>query len=89
MNDLFRGRVSELERAEQARKEVETQLRAAIDEGRRREEELRRRVEDMERMLEGARKRRRDDVEEQGTEQRAEREERSRGRRVRVEDITQ
>jgi GATA-binding protein, other eukaryote len=58
VNDLFRGRVSELEtseanarRAEITRREVEAQLRLFLDASTKREEELKRKLDDAEREL--------------------------------------
>ncbi|CUS09113.1 unnamed protein product [Tuber aestivum] len=58
VNDLFRGRVSELEtseanarRAEITRREVEAQLRVCLDASTKREEELKRKLDDAEREL--------------------------------------
>ncbi|KAG0128029.1 hypothetical protein HOY82DRAFT_580361 [Tuber indicum] len=58
VNDLFRGRVSELEtseanarRAEITRREVEAQLRLCLDASVKREEELKRKLDDAEREL--------------------------------------
>lgn len=62
VNDLFRGRVSELEsseanarRAEISRREAEVHLRQCLDSATRREEDLKRKLECMERELEGYR----------------------------------
>jgi GATA-binding protein len=58
VNDLFRGRVGELEnsesnarRAEISRKEAEVHLRQCLDEAAKREEALKRKVEEMEKEL--------------------------------------
>ncbi|KAL7276502.1 GATA zinc finger protein 3 [Rhizina undulata] len=58
VNDLFRGRVGELEtseanarRAEITRREVETQLRICLDQSTKREEDLKRRLDETEREL--------------------------------------
>jgi len=58
VNDLFRGRVNELEtseanarRAEITRREVEAQLRLFLDASTKREEELKRKLDDAEREL--------------------------------------
>lgn len=58
VNDLFRGRVTELEtseanvrRAEITRREVEAQLRLFLDASTKREDELKRKLDDAEREL--------------------------------------
>jgi GATA-binding protein len=58
VNDLFRGRVAELEqseasakRAEICRREVETQLRQGLDAATKREEGLKRKLDEREREL--------------------------------------
>ncbi|MCJ1370459.1 hypothetical protein MMC20_001672 [Loxospora ochrophaea] len=49
INDLFRGRVDELEANARRTEMMQNQLRQALDESQRRENELKRRIEDLER----------------------------------------
>lgn len=53
INDLFRGRVAELEAAEASAREEATRLRSELEASRSREEALKRRVEQLETMVNG------------------------------------
>ena len=55
INDLFRGRVQELEQQDKRSSMVETQLRQALDHSRRTENDLKRRLDDLEREVAGLR----------------------------------